>query len=62
MQPSTSTPGASYWRWYRSFALGSVFSLFALVEPEPVHRWLWLMFLWNLFFLLPIPARPRTQP
>jgi hypothetical protein len=58
---TTSTRATSYWRWYRFCALGSVFSLFALVEPEPVHRWLWLMYLGFLIFLLPIPTEPRTQ-
>ena len=62
MQPTTSTPSTSYWRWYRFFALSSAFSLFAFAEPNPVHRWLWLMFLGFLFFLIPIPAKPRTQP
>jgi hypothetical protein len=57
----TGNPDPNYWRWYRFFALGSVFSLFALVYPEPV-RWLWLMFLGSLLFLIPIPAKPRTWP
>src|SRR5215831_7776926 len=32
-----------YWRWYRLAALFSLFSLFVLVDPNPIHRWLWLM-------------------
>ncbi len=59
---TVNPPRTTYWRWFRLCALFSFFSLFAFAEPNPVNRWLWWMNLGFLFFLLPVPSVPRTQP
>jgi hypothetical protein len=49
---------ASYCRPWRLAALSSLFSVLAFMTGDFTYLW----FLLFLLFLLPIPAKPRTQP
>jgi hypothetical protein len=58
MTGSADLHWASYWHPYRLLALFSLFSVLALTTGDFFN----LGFLVLLLFLLPIPAKPRTQP